>query len=50
MASKPIEVIGTNLKVMSYFFPRNMTLLFEKSYKNKALYELQVEAVPLIQL
>ena len=27
-----------------------MTLLFAKSYKNDALYELQVEAVPRLQL
>ena len=50
MASKAIEVIGTNVRLCLEFLFGNMTLLFVKSYKNEALYELQVEAVPRIQL
>ena len=52
MASKAIKVIDTNLRlhVCFYFIFGNMTLLFAKSYKNDALYELQVEAVPRLQL
>ena len=50
MASKAIEAIETNLRLCFKFLFGNMMLHFAKSYKNDALYELQVEAVPRLQL